>query len=141
MIGRLIELVERDIDQVTGQLAALRREQSALAAERAYWTQHLSAPPTELSSIDAIREVLQYGARADRELKTLAEKDFLVETRIVDCRNSLSQLSRRKEALSEVLARRERAEAARMARRQERDMVQRGLARRALKEAEEHQCF
>ncbi len=141
MIGRLIELVERDIDQVMSQLAELMREQGALQSERAYWTQHLSARPLELSSSDAIRAVLQYGARADRELKTLAEKDFLVETRIVDCRNYLSQLSRRKEALIEVLARRERAQAARLARRQEREMVQRGLARHALKEAEEHQCF
>ena len=141
MIARLIELVERDIDQVTQQLAQLIREQGALGAERTYWMQHLGAEAGELDSIDAIRAALQYGARADRELKTLAEKDFLVETRIGECRNILSQLSRRKEALHEVLSRRQRAEEARLARRQERDMVQRGLARRALKEAEEQQCF
>ncbi len=141
MIERLIELVERDIDQVTQQLAAFIREQAGLEVERAHWVQHLAPPAAEFDSIDAIRQALQYGARADRELKTLAEKDFLVETRIGDCRNTLSQLSRRKEALTEVLSRRQRAEAARLARRQERDMIQRGLARRALKEAEEQQCF
>ena len=137
MIERLIELVERDIDQVTQQLAAFIREQAELEVERAHWVQHLAPSAAEFDSIGAIRQALQYAARADRELKTLAEKDFLVEERICECRASLLAMARRRDALVQVLERRQK-EADRQARRRlDREMAHRGAALKAAAAAQD----
>ncbi len=137
MIQTLMDLIDRDIDDTMRQLNELQKERRELAGEREYWRGHLtSAQAAGLEGPIDIAMRLRYGERADRELKMLVEKDFLVETRITECRNVLLQLTQRKDALREVLVRRERDRQQIAQRRQERDRTQRGIARRVAKEAE-----
>lgn len=136
MIETLIELVERDIEEASGELANLLAEQRQIRSQAQYWAEHMALRHGEddMDSAAAIGERLRFGARADQELKMLGEKDFLVEERITTCQRALLELARKKDALQEVLARRQQVIERTAKRRHERDMAQRGMARRLTEE-------
>lgn len=137
MIETLVQLINRDIEEVTRAMADLAREQRRLAEEKIGWQQTMvQTPDGGLGDPAAIQDWLRFGQRAERALQNLEEKDFLVEERITKCRTQLLALNQRRELLEKVLARRQEAQAAAARRRQERDYTQRGIARRALQEAE-----
>lgn len=139
MIETLMELLDRDIDDASRRLADVLAERAAMHQAAAYWREQLNHPQSLEGVSDAgagIADFLLWGAKADRELKTLAEKDFLVEERISECRNALLHLSRRRDTLKEVMARRRREAERREQRRRERDIAQRGAAREAAAKGE-----
>lgn len=140
MISALVDLLEQEMNGLTRQLAEYRLERQRFAEERVYWQEILSGQGMlNHSTGDGIAASLRYGAKADREMKSLEEKDFLVETRIKECREMLLSLAQRRKTLEKLWERRQKAAQLKAARRQERDMMQRDAARRAVREAhEEH---
>lgn len=136
MIATLIELAEAERDRLVGTLAALVEERRVLAEERKYWRSKMGTPTISVMGSDDIARWLTFAARADRELQNLAEKDFLVEERISECRTDLLDVSRRIETLKRVRQRRDEARQQVLQRRQGRELSQRGVARRAKEEAE-----
>ncbi len=136
MIVTLIELQESERDRLREMLAALVEEQRVLHEEKGYWLSKMGIPTSSLMGSDDIAGWLAFAARADRELQNLAEKDFLVEARINECRTAILGVSRRIETLQEVLQRREEGRQKVLQRRQGRELSQRGVARRAKEEAE-----
>ena len=140
MISALVDLLEQEMNGLTRQLAEYRLERQRFAEERVYWQEILSGQGMlNHSTGDGIAASLRYGARADREMKSLEEKDFLVEKRIKECREMLLSLAQRRKTLEKLWERRQKAAQLKAARRQERDMMQRDAARRAVREAhEEH---
>ncbi|MCY0878377.1 MAG: hypothetical protein OWU84_05500 [Firmicutes bacterium] len=137
MIERLLEMVDRKIEEHRLELAALENELQALRGERAYWLQWLKGTVSlPLTDGPAIRDWLAYGAKADRTVKILTEKDFLVETRIMQCRTELRALAERRQRLEDILARRERHRRAVAERRAVRRLHEQAMARHAAKEGE-----
>ncbi|MCY0897345.1 MAG: hypothetical protein OWU33_00180 [Firmicutes bacterium] len=137
MIQRLLELLEQQMDGVQQRLFELDAERRQLQAERAFWERSLTSPlDSPLTGADAIAEWLRFGEKADREVKILTEKDFLVETRITQCRMELWALAERHKRLSEVFARRQKHRRAMEERRATRQLLERALARQAAKEGE-----
>ncbi len=136
MIETLVELLNREMDEASRGLADLMEERRLQKEAAHYWKQHLHGANVSefMGHPGEIAGWLRFGERADRELKMLEEKDFLVETRISECRDLLLQLTRRRDALVEVVDRRNRVVRATMQRRLEKDMMQRGMARRMLQE-------
>jgi hypothetical protein len=135
MIETVLELLEQEMDQAKRLLSDLIRERRVLEEETRYWHRWLTDPHLLSDSSPAgIADWLSYGARADRELKNLAEKDFVVEARISDCRDTLERLMRRHQALSEILGRRARARAYARQRRSEREFSQQSQVRLAARE-------
>lgn len=139
MIEALVDLINRDMDELLRQLADLLEERHRYEMQVQYWHEHLHGRNSAFGFAqgEQIAAWLQYGERAQRELKILEEKDFLVVERISDCRDLLLSLTRRKEALTEVLNRRRLAAERLAQRRQMRDMMQRNAAQRMLQEGEE----
>lgn len=136
MIATLIDRVERELEEVSRNLKTLLDEQAQLHQTQDYWRDKLQGGPgdNQLQGGMAIADWLNFGLKADRELKNLEEKDFLVQERITDCRNTLLLLARRKDVLTHVLTRRAHAQQHRADRRRERDVAQRAMARQAAKE-------
>jgi len=138
MIEQLIEMVVREQDVMSRQLANFLDEERSLSQEASYWQSQLSgAPPETMQGAFAIVDWLAYGEKADRELAILAEKDFIVKARISECRDLLLLLKKRQDMLWEVLSRRRLAQDTIARRRQERDAAQRSAARRVVREDEQ----
>jgi DNA repair exonuclease SbcCD ATPase subunit len=137
MIQTLIDLVERDIEAASLQLADLEHERTRIAREVETWRAHLHFDAEAAVNGGDVAARLIFGARADRELKTLAEKDFLVETRISECRTELLALKRRQDTLREVVVRREHVRAQAAKRREERHRANQGAARKAAREGKD----
>ncbi len=137
MITTLLHLLGQELDQQSKVLADLLFEKESIEKSRIYWFNHLRTAKNTLSASE-IADWLQYGEKADRELKKLEEKDFVVETRILECRLMLLQLLHRQEILNEVLARRQREGQRALGRRHERAMAQYGAAQKAAREVQQH---
>ena len=133
MIEVILRLVGHEIDEATRALEEILSERREIAEERQYWQQQKDMPHDLHDGYD-IQSWLSYAARADREMKRLAEKDFLVEERINECRTVLLGLSQRKKTLETVLIRRQLAAEKTAQRRMAREYSQRVMAR-AAKEA------
>jgi hypothetical protein len=136
MINTLIELLDRELDEASRRLQDLLYEQAEIQQAQKYWREKRQGVLVldQLQGGMEIRDWLNFGMKAGRELKKLEEKDFLVQERITDCRNTLLQLARRQNLLTQVLTRRQDAQRHRDERRRERELVQRGTARQAAKE-------
>ncbi|PSR23343.1 MAG: hypothetical protein C7B45_03245 [Sulfobacillus acidophilus] len=136
MIRTLMELVEQELDEASRRLQELLFEQAQIRQAQKYWRDRRGdvMAVDQLQDAMAIEDWLSFGRKADRELKKLEEKDFLVEERITDCRNTLLQLARRQKLLAQILIRRQDAQRRRDDRRRERELAQRGTARQAAKE-------
>lgn len=136
MIDTLLDLLGREMDQESRRLADLLFEQQEIRLAQVHWRGYLTGSPAVASGTD-IAGWLNYGEKANRELKKLVEKDLVVETRISECRTTLLGLKRQHQTLTEVLDRRERAQKSAARRRQEREQAQHGAAREAAREGQE----
>ncbi len=137
MIETLIDLIQREVDELSARLIDALQEKAQVRRQTDYWRQQLKTAQGVESTVPAIADFLNWGAKADHELKMLAEKDFLVEERICECRASLLAMARRRDALVQVLERRQK-EADRQARRRlDREMAHRGAALKAAAAAQD----
>lgn len=136
MITTLLHLLAQEMDQESKVLADLLFEKESIEKSRIYWSSHIKMTQSLLSALE-IADWLQFGEKADRELKKLEEKGFVVETRILECRMMLLQLLRRQEILNEVLARRQRESQQILRRRHDRAIAQYGAAHKAAREVQQ----
>ncbi|NMP23551.1 hypothetical protein [Sulfobacillus harzensis] len=136
MISVLIDLAGQERDRLRHELASLVEEQRLIAQQREHWHLSMTRAPETMASGGDIAQWLAFGARADKQLQILEEKDFVVETRISECREALIRVIRRIETLETIMERREQERLKTLQRREVRGLSQRGVARRAKEEAE-----
>ncbi len=137
MIETLMDLVGRELDAQSQRLHDLEYERTRLATEREYWRAGLTFDAASADTAGAVASILNFGARADRELKNLADKDFVIQERISECRMELVGLKRRLDVLREVMVRRESVRIQAAKRRADRERVSQGAARKAARGGEE----
>lgn len=137
MIDRLLEMAERALEEAGHNLAQGLAEHQAILADLDYWLGQLRLPQPEVTDALSLAAWLQYGMKADRQVKELEEKDFFVEQRIKGYRETVLALMRRRDVLREVIRRRQVQALQIAARREVRELAQKGATRRARQESED----